>query len=168
MFRFLGVIVVASCVPHAEPYIPRTPPAEPAPRFDRVVETKAIDDVTVSVVPSSLAWEVHISNSTENTISVLWDESTFVMSTGQSMGRLIRGETRRIDSGKTQPPSPIATHAVLVENVLFEGATEIIQYAALSSEKLVGGHLYITIETADGKKTWSGDVVDGRQPAGSP
>jgi len=156
----------------------------PLTRIETVATEIAIKGVAVTAVPVGAAgWTVQIENNTNSMVSVAWDESTFVTSKGESYGRLIRGETRRIDIANAQPPTPVApkariTQTVLVEKFLSEEAFEdkVATYPRRLSaglverisesrrglqEMIVGGKLLLTIQLAAGKQTWTGKVMAG-------
>src|SRR5689334_3973056 len=90
-------------------------PLPPMRAKEAVTVYKSIDGVTVVLTPRSYAaWAVTVSNDRDEQIALLWDESSFVRSDNVSRGRLIRGDTRLINTDRTQPGSPVAPHARLV------------------------------------------------------
>lgn len=151
----------------------------------------AVDGVSVQARQAGAAgWELAIKNETTSPVLMVWDESSFVMSNSQSAGRLLRGETRKIDSGKAQPPTPIPPGVVLSQYVIAEKLTNedevendiaerdrigfndemlanIKSRRALREKALNGGKLYLVIETGGEKKTWVG-VVEVPAPAAAP
>ncbi|HVY79867.1 MAG TPA: hypothetical protein VG994_02705 [Steroidobacteraceae bacterium] len=158
----------------------RTYRIEPPKRDHIVTEERGIDGVAVRTAPvGGAAWNVSIENNTDNPMSVLWDESSFVVSSGEAAGRLIRGETRKLDTAKSQPPEPIPAHAKLVQTVFAEKLLPVeeieekwqgmdLRMAAIAEARgirakrnalLVGGKLSLTIDVAGTKKTWTGVVV---------
>jgi hypothetical protein len=151
------------------------------PGFQRkqvVTAEKTIDSVKIDVTPTgAIAWTLSISNESEDPASIVWDESTFVMPTGEASGRLIRGETRKLDTGNAQPASPLPPRSKVVETVLPEQLIGVEEREALEPdyvteaqlapfvarrekrlELLNGGHLYIVVMTSSGKQTWTGIV----------
>lgn len=195
-----GVAAAASATAPKGPYCPPDkylqngqcvdPPPEPEkatlPPLRRVhiVEAeKPIDGFEIVAKPSGAAgWEIGVRNGTEASASLLWDESSFVASTGMAAGRLINGSTRKMDTAKAQPGSPIPPGAA-VREIVFpekfiqaeEDEAKVAEYRGQAFSKalvdgvnaerrrryelIVGGKLYVTINTAAGKQTWVGTVV---------
>lgn len=165
---------------------PETRPVPPLERAEAVSEEVGIPAVTVAAVPAgAFGWKITINNTTNGMISVLWDESTFVASDGESLGRLIRGETRRIDAANAQPAAPVAPHASITQVVLVEKTIDVeeleAKYAEHSSRRFankfvdgiearrrelaalrIGARLIISIQLSNGKKTWTGRVSGGQ------
>lgn len=193
MRTILILALLAACLPPpiersgGPVFYPATLP--PLERDQRIREIKGIDGLRVVGAPDgAAAWSLRLKNTTDDSMSVLWDESSFVASTDDSMGRLIRGETHKIDLAKTQPPSPLAPHAAITETIFVEkfvDVEETEQVARKSSDEgilsrddrnrflnyreklatsIVGGHLYLVVLTDDGKHTWSGVVESRNRP----
>lgn len=136
-------------------------PRNEQPRAETVREERGIDGLRVTIAPLGAAgWSLRIENDSSDALSVLWDESSFVTSDGKVAGRLIRGETRAMDTGKPQPPEPLPSGAAVVSRVFAEKLIGAEQGAELAVP-LVGGKLHLTIATATGKQTWTG-VVEGQ------
>jgi len=82
-------------------------------------------DVSVDVKPvGATGWNLTAKNDRDTNIKLLWDESSFIDSTGRSYGRLFRGQTKVIDSTKPQMPSVIAPHSMISEVCVSESAPE--------------------------------------------
>lgn len=80
-----------------------------------------IDDVDITSTPAgATGWTIVVANNSDERLSIVWDESSFVTAASDVMGRLIRGETRKIDSAKSQPPTPVPSHTRAREFVLAE------------------------------------------------
>lgn len=159
------------------------PVVPPPARTETVATETPLDGMAVSAVPvGAAAWKISVQNDTDTPASVLWDESSFVVSSGDSAGRLIRGETRRMDVAKAQPPTPVPAHARVTELVLVEKLTEVedleARYAALGSASkelndqtirirkdrrtlIVGGRIDLRVEMGGEKRTWTGRVSGG-------
>lgn len=151
----------------------------------RVVSETRIDGVLVAVVPYAAAgWRVEAKNESDTAVSVLWDESSFVDRFGDSQGRLIRGETRRMNVDGAQPRVPIAPKAQAVQRVLVE---KLLAYEEIEAsmdgklqdrdrvfrvlkirnavqKSLPGGRVHVVIEIDGAKKTWTG-LVSPAKPA---
>ncbi len=65
-------------------------------------------------------WRVSAKNNTRYPVSLIWDESSYISTTGNS-SRLVRGKTRVIHSGQAQPASPIPPDSLLNEVFIREG-----------------------------------------------
>lgn len=155
---------------------------------EEVVTETAIDGIEVVATPAQAAgWAIGIKNNTDALVSIVWDESTFVTSDGRSFGRIIRGETKRIDMAKAQPTTPVPSKASTSEvgfaeklypaeeaesEYVEKGAKQYVNTGGVSPQMnrqivsirkgvkrtLAGGALNITIQLADGKKTWIGRI----------
>lgn len=118
----------------------------------------ALDGITISVEPSgSAAWNLRIRNGRATAVSVVWDESSYVAD-GESFGRLIRGETRKIDTGKQQPASPIAPNTMLKEWVIPEKFAPILESDGTLTPEMDLGTLHVVFVGDAGKETWSGQM----------
>jgi hypothetical protein len=151
----------------------------PLERNQELIAESEIEGVSIIVTPAgAAAWRIAIKNDTEAQMSVLWDESSFVGSTGESGGRLIRGSTRKMDVAKAQPPTPLPGMSHINELVLVENLTnaeegearaagqsyprslveKIVELRERTQRMILGGHLRVTIQTSAGNKTWKGVV----------
>ncbi|QOI99101.1 MAG: hypothetical protein HRU70_00790 [Phycisphaeraceae bacterium] len=68
-------------------------------------------------------WQVAVTNQTGEIVNLVWDESLYVATNGES-DRIIRGKTRRIHAGQAQPVSPIAPGASLREVFVRESSVD--------------------------------------------
>ncbi|MDX2089881.1 MAG: hypothetical protein SFX73_18640 [Kofleriaceae bacterium] len=172
---------------------PKKPEVVPVPLLERGESFEAeapVEGILVTGVPyGATGWQLHIVNDSDQPISIVWDESSFVTAQGVSAGRIITGSTRRIDSAKSQPPAPLAPRASVHEVVFAEKlyardieereiAEAAAQHGGISPEtarvtqraradaasSIIGGKLYLTIQTAAGKQAWRG-VVRGERVA---
>ena len=151
----------------------------PLERKQIVTTTAPATDFDVEAVPAGAAgWTVRVTSKVDGVASIIWDESTFVTSDGQSAGRLIMGQTRKLDAAKSQPNTPLAprsntTQVVLVEKLLDAEETaggttraraaEIDEIESVRTKLhhiLVGGKLYVTVQGPSGKHTWVGTVTE--------
>jgi len=101
-------------------------------------------------------WNITVANRQAAAVKILWDESSYVGADGKSRGRLVRGETRRIDVGKPQPPTPVAPNATIEESVIPESYASDVRASLEPDEK---GTMYLVIESSTGKHTWHGVSV---------
>lgn len=148
-------------------------------REQAVREDRAVEGVTVQAKPFGAgAWTIQISNTSEGSAAVLWDESSFVTSDGRAAGRLIRGETRKIDTGKAQPAEPVPPGAAAIATVFAEKLigweeteeklmernlrigpiNEAREWRKKNNALIVGGKLHLTLDVGGAKKTWIGAV----------
>jgi hypothetical protein len=155
----------------------------------QVVRPGVIGDVRLVAIPAGVsAWNLKITNNTPGLVTVSWDESTFVTNDGQSQGRLIRGETRRMDTGKAQPQTPIAPGSSIIETVFPERMLDgeqteaniekmdylthqqVLRFIKLRDAiqaSIVDGKLVVTIDIGGTKSTWTGVVESTDAPRGS-
>lgn len=187
MRQLLVCALLASCVPPTQE--PAQEPGRVAvipmpPRTETVATEHAIDGIAVSARPASVVgWSFLIVNDTDAPVSVLWDESTFVAESGDSMGRLIPSDTRKMDVAKEHPPMPVPAHAranaiALIENAVaveemegdyaetarkYDGVSarmnELIEKnRALRKKAIGGGRIDLVIRIGDSRATWTGRV----------
>lgn len=119
-------------------------------RFD-VTEDRAAEGFTIAAAQSDgVLTKITIANDTDDPASVIWDESSFVAREGESYGRMLRGETKQIDSAKSQPPSPLPPHAKLTQVVVPEKSVENLDVDAMGFAlfALIGGKVYVTGRTS--------------------
>lgn len=183
MRQLLACVLLVACVPPAQEPAHVAPIPMP-PRTETVATEQAIDGITVISRPSSVVgWGFAIVNDTDAPVSVIWDESTFVAESGDSMGRLIPSDTRRMDVAREHPPMPVPAHSragaiALIENAVaaeeMEGdyaetarkyggvsarMNELIeQNRAMRKKAISGGRIDLVIRIGDAKQTWTGRV----------
>jgi hypothetical protein len=181
-------LALAACMP---PMPPKEPLVQMPQRTETVETETAIDGLAIAARPYGAAgWTVNVKNDTDAMASIVWDESAFVSPRGQSGGRLIRGDTRRVDLAKSQPATPIPPGAATEEVVFIEKIVEVerteSEYAEADAKwggvspdmnrviqksrrdirrSIAGGALNVTIQLADGKQTWTGRVSGGQAKA---
>ncbi len=103
----VGTVFVAACAPTYT---------------TEITSTAAVPGLEVAIEDAGgMAWQVVAKNQSGQPAKLLWDDSAYVYTTGES-SRLVRGKTRVIDSGRSQPPSPIPAGATLREFFLDEDA----------------------------------------------
>lgn len=179
----LVVASVAAALASASPPAQRTlvkPPVQVKPFLrEHVVKPEVtLDGIEIAAVPTgATGWTIRVRNNSDEAISILWDESSFVGSSGEAT-RMLRGNVRRIDTAKSQPNSPVPTNARATTTVYLERFIELEETDAemtgrfvpvseeraleklrdALSDELVGGRLHLVIETSDGKVTWTGKV----------
>lgn len=113
-----AVLTSGACAPQTVYVFPGLPAIQ---RTETVREEQAIEGAKVALAPAaSASWRLAVKNETDATLTVLLDESTFTAASGDSGGRLINGNTRRMDIAKAQAPIPIAPGATWSEFVLVE------------------------------------------------
>lgn len=182
----MTAVVLTACVPPRQQTTPELVDLEPLERAERVTTESAIDGLQIEAVPSGAAgFTLRIKNESDQSGSIIWDESTLVASTGESAGRLIRGETRRMDVNNAQPPTPLPANAAIVQLVFAEkmtgaeqnegeaaqiqqrdgGVLPRIRELMLASRErrrlaMIGGRLNLTIQIAAEKRTWTGVIAD--------
>ncbi len=131
-------------------------------RHDSVSQLHAMRGLTITVTPSEaeVGWFVRILNSRRTPVFVLWDQSTYVSTNGETRGRLIRGFTRIRDSALPQPPSPIPTGAALLTYCVPEAHLDQPKDGKrlLVANPQSTGRLVLAIEGEDGTEYWEGTV----------
>jgi hypothetical protein len=179
----LAMAVLASASATSNP-TPRLVPRPPLERSERIAADAETYGIAINGIPYGAAgWTLRITNNTDASLSILWDESSFVTAKGESGGRLIKGDTRKIDTAKSQPASPLAPHASLVQVVFIEKLVDAEEVEAKNADfvsprvaalleetrsanahAILGGKLYLVLQMADGRKTWVGHVDGGQVP----
>ena len=140
------------------------------PKIERGALTRtirAVEGVAVTVAPNGVSgWIIGVENRRDDQVLVLWDESSFVADDGISRGRLVRGQTIRIDLGRTQPASPVAPGARIIEFVVPEAIADYVPPRPANDQKSVQintaqpsvsrgvGRMIIMFETRAGKELW--------------
>lgn len=137
---------------------------EDEPRPSRLDVVAAVDGISVSLRPVGYrAWELRIANTRQAGVLVAWDESSYVVD-GESWGRLIRGETRKIDTANMQPASPVAAGAMLRQIVFPERFTETTDDEDTSDLPLKRfleyGTINLVIVSGETRETWQGSITD--------
>lgn len=128
-------------------------------RLDTIAAANVIDGVMVAAIPSTnVGWLLAIHNNRQETIRVLWDESSYVNSAGFSAGRLVRGATTRQHADLNQPPTPVPSGAKLEEYCVPEGQLEHVGTRWALPSAGGTGTLRLVLETSAGKETWHGTV----------
>ncbi len=106
-------------------------------------------------------WKITIKNDSDEMLSLVWDESSFVACDGSAWGRLISDDTRRIDLENAHPPSPIPPHSTVTAIAFPESQTQALEFGYDLRRYLDKGHIYLTIQTSTGSKvTASGSVAE--------
>jgi hypothetical protein len=141
-------------------------------RVEEFVEETAIPGVEVRAERAMLmAWNVTVKNTNKESAEIRWDESSFVAGNGESLGRLLRGSTRKFDMGNAQPATPLPKGSSFSETVLPERALEAIKQVRMRSantssisepeiqDQLVGGgRLNLVLQVGNKKHTWTGRI----------
>jgi len=124
-----------------------------------VTEVRSVPDISVQLsYIGGKFWHAKIKNNSNATAKLIWDESSYVNSKGNST-RLIRGITHKLDSVKAQPASPISPGALFAESFTSKS------FVAEESAKFVGfsstsqGRIYISFEVDGNEYKWEGFVV---------
>ncbi|HEX5064370.1 MAG TPA: hypothetical protein VFV99_33575, partial [Kofleriaceae bacterium] len=120
-------------------------------------------DLVITARPdgSWFTWVVEVVNKSRDSVSVDWDQSSLVAGNGDSMGRLLRGETRRIDSANVQPKTPIPPGARVSQWVIPEqmtmmsGASE-GPLSPMPPLAYPGARLVISVERKGKTASWTG------------
>jgi hypothetical protein len=185
-------LVVLACATAlaASATAPKRVPVPVIERAESVEEEAPVEGLRIRGVPyGATGWKVQVLNDTDQPISIVWDESSFVASNGVSAGRIVSGNTRRIDIGRSQPPAPLAPGAATTEILFAEKLYEVeavelktaehaAEHGGISPDlarirqrtraetasTIIGGKLYLAIQTANGKQTWRG-VIRGERVA---
>ena len=105
-------------------------------------------------------WQVKAKNTSNQPAKLVWDESSYVSTSGES-SRLVRGKTRVIHSGQTQPPSPIPPNATITElfvpemHISSSGASF---YTPAPSDPSQEAQIYLMFEVNGRKTPWTARV----------
>jgi len=147
-----------------------SPPPKPEPPAEPTHEMrvdKAVAGMTITATPAGAwqVWNIEATNDTGDLVSIDWDRSSFVGNDGDSLGRLIRGETRKIDSAKAQvkltlAPSAKAKQLVIPEAfVEFVGALRGARLEPTPPKGLIGAKLVLAIEQGSATSMWVGIIA---------
>ena len=181
---------IASASSGQRPYEDQTEYAVVPPLVrNQIVRGQAVGGIEIDAKPyGAVSWQLAIRNTTDAMVSVKWDESTFVTSNGASVGRLIRGETRKIDISNAQPATPVAPGSMISEVVIPEKGADseedeaaatahtampkawiprVLRRRESEARLLVGGKLVITLDAGGKPLTWTGVVESTDTSVGS-
>jgi hypothetical protein len=128
-------------------------PSAPVARHDAALKPDPLSAVDVSATGSGVGWDLHVKNRTDAAIAVVWNESAFVDSSGQSLGRIVPGTTRQIDLGKPIADEPIPAGAFIDE---FVSTGQLADWAEHYRPHCGTGRLSIALRTSGGPITWTG------------
>lgn len=194
----LAAAIAASstgCIPpqeqrEAKPYRPSFWQYPELVRTESVREKVGFDELAITVKPSGAAgWTIRVHNDGDKLVRIIWDDSTFVTSTGESAGRLIRAKTKKIDVEKSHAPSPVPPGAGLTEDVvvekfvdyeeleadeqkdqeergrIFQSPSKIKEARGVIERLMVGGRINLVLDVGGEPKTWVGEVFEnGHRP----
>jgi hypothetical protein len=153
------LLVVVACY-----QFPTVPPSRRwTPRTETYEVTQQAEGVTVAAAPDgNIGWELSIRNDTDESLTVAWDESSFVAGDGRSLGRLVPGTTRRMDLRAPHPAEPLPPHATVSAVVIPLDAAEEYAHGAYGEDfgsALRGGRLVLTIRGSDAR-TWQAMIAE--------
>lgn len=128
--------------------------------LQRIEEVTPVPGLVVRVEHvQTVFWGVGVRNDTEEVVRLVWDESAYVTSTGTS-SRLIRGSTRRIDSGQTQPASPVPPHAAVSEVFTAEQWIDYVSFDVTPqpADPTAKARIYLVFDMGGRKVGWEGEI----------
>lgn len=145
------LLCVAACSNKEPPAGGKKPP--PVPGLSVTVDVKT-------------PGEFHIAahNDSDDNLQLIWDESSFVGSSGKSFGRLLPDTTRKIDMDRPQPALPLPPHSVGTSTVIARDALPTSDTAVGAPPVENSGRLFIAIQTRSGKAMWQTDVSFRAEP----
>lgn len=107
-------------------------------------------------------WTLTIENTRDDEVTINWDRSSFVGRSGRSDGRLLRGETRKIDAARAQPSTTIPARASIEQMVIPERLIAIAEMTSSNTTpepmpppNFVGARLVLAVERGSAKQTWT-------------
>jgi hypothetical protein len=124
-----------------------------------ITRDSSLAGIDVGLTKDGNFWTVTAKNNTNRPTSLVWDESSYVSTTGQS-SRLVRGQTRLIHSGQMQPPSPIPPGATITEYCIPEAQ---VQYAGSLYTPPLGNpenpaRMYLVFDVNGQRQPWSATI----------
>jgi len=130
-------------------------------RAATVKPVREVPGLDVSVAPSgNVGWQVNVRNTGSSSTKLVWDESTYVSTSGKTLGRLLRGQTKKIHSDRAQPPTPIPPGSTLSEWCVPEDHADVVGWGNPKVDNPeAAGRLILVFEFDGGqKKRWEGSV----------
>lgn len=125
----------------------------------------AVPGLKITVTPVGepwVFWTLTIENTRDDEVTINWDRSSFVGRSGRSDGRLLRGETRKIDAARAQPSTTIPGRASIEQVVIPEQLIVIAEMISSRSTQepmpppnFVGARMVLAIERGATKQTWT-------------
>ena len=120
-----------------------------------------VPDISVSLTPTGSIWNASIINNSDKTIKFLIDESCYVTTDGR-VDRLIRGQTRKISSDRSQPTMSIPSKARYNDFLIPEKFASLDDYSLMYPPNPVDltkkAKIYLIFEINGEKKTWSSEI----------
>lgn len=140
-------------------------PQKKAPEFEHLVAViKPIDKVPIIVsFDNGLFFHVQVQNSLANTITLIWDESSYVNTRKESI-RLIRITDRNNLPASLRPPqadSPIAPDSELQADFMGESWIELARSGGLPKPKdgMKRAKIYLRFNIKGKRVDWQGEVA---------
>lgn len=137
----------------------------PPPRSDRGYEVRGVEGIEIAVSGEGLrkaGWQIAVKNTRDESVRLVWDESSYVTVDGISAGRMLNGETRVINSDQAQPATPIPPGSTVVVYGVPQGMTTEHGLGYQTDDGKVGvGRMYLVFESDTGKATWEGAISFG-------
>jgi len=103
-------------------------------------------------------WRVIAHNRTSRPAALLWDESAYVNTAGNSM-RLISGNTRRIHTGQEQADSPIPPGATLNKSFVGEAYVEHPNIRRGVGDPNSPARIILVFKLGDSKQTYEASIT---------
>jgi hypothetical protein len=157
-FGCFAVVLAACGGSQPAPAPPTQPVAEPnVARLDTHVAevVHPVDGITVDARPITfVGWTIAVHNDSDAMVRVVWSESSFVGTNNVSYGQLVEsadGVHTRPLPPTLIPPHSVGGRPVATERQLGPEPREVVGVTN-------GGTLYLTIETNDQKRLWSGKL----------
>lgn len=144
---------------------PPLPPKKHEIEYEQVITVlKPIDGVSVAVTyQGGVFYRVQVKNLTSSSITLSWDRSTYVTTSGQSI-RLLRILDRGSlppQTGFPQADSPIAPGSRLAANFIGESWVRLAQQGITPKpwDGLKRARIYLVFNVKNKQVEWQGEVV---------
>jgi hypothetical protein len=103
------VLLMIGCATTKVPLPPKRPPM-------KMAVLRSVEGINVEIDSNGYtAFRIALENSRSETLSIVWDQSSFVAYDRRSLGRLVRGKTRMLDAARAQPNTPVPAGSFVVE-----------------------------------------------------
>ena len=128
--------------------------------IDSIAQSRPVQGLAVSVEPSgNVFWTVAVQNNSGSAAQLVWDESVYVNTDGQAT-RLIRGNTRKLFSGQSQPNTPIPSGAAITEMCVPEAHVELAGsvWTPKAGNPVNDARIVLTFRIGARTETWEATV----------
>lgn len=102
-------------------------------------------------------WTIRVTNQRTDGIAIAFDASSYVESTGKSLGRLLRSDTKIMNMAISQPTDPVAAGATVERKVTAEACVDDLASGWVPIDET--GTIHLVVSSGGISSTWSAKSV---------